>query len=284
MKVPDQSGKVAIVTGSNTGIGEVAARELARAGARVYLACRSAEKATQAMARIRTEVPKADLHFLKLDLGSLDATRRAAEEFLERDEPIDLLVNNAGLCTRGLTKDGFELTFGVNHIGPFLFTMELLGKIIESAPARIVNVSSHVHRKARGIPFDAVRETTATTTAYPEYADSKLANILFTRELSRRLEGTDVAVFAVHPGAVATDIWRRVPWPFRTLLKSRLLSVDEGAAPTLLVATEPGLESQTGSYWHRCDPAEPSEMAQDTELGLELWRHSLQWTGATDYP
>lgn len=284
MEVPDLTGKVAIVTGSNTGIGEVTARELARAGARVHLACRSAEKATQALARIRTEVPDADLHFLRLDLGSLAKVRAAADEFLALGQPLHLLVNNAGIAARGETDDGFEITFGVNHLGPFLFTLSLLPRLVESAPARVVNVASKAHYRAKEIPFERARGMTKTTSGFDEYSYSKLANVLFTSELHRRLEGTGVTTYALHPGVVATDIWRRIPWPFRSLIKLRMIGPEEGARTSLHCATAADIEEFSGQYFDECEVRKPSRTARDADLAAELWRRSLEWTGAPDFP
>ena len=296
----DQKGKVAIVTGSNTGIGEVTARELARAGAKVYMACRSAEKATEAMARIRTDVPDADIHFMKLDLASLAAVRVAAEDFLAREEPLPLLINNAGLAgQRGQTREGFELAFGVNHLGHFLLTLLLLPRIVESAPARIVTVASKAHYRATEIDWDRLREPTRSTTGWPEYQVSKLANVLFSNELHRRLEGTGVSTYAVHPGVVASDIWRRIPWPFSVAAKAFMISNEEGANTTLHCAWGSEMADVSGRYWSgyevpksrgggrryfRPAQVEPSRLARDEALAAELWRRSLEWTGAPDYP
>ncbi len=154
--------------------------------------------------------------FLPRDLGDLASVPMCAEEFLARGEPLHVLINNGGVAgARGITADGFELAFGVNHLGHFALTAALLGCLAASAPARVVTVSSDSHYQAKGIDFEAVRRRTASVTGLPEYAVSKLSNVLFTQELARRLDGRGVTAYALHPGVVASDIWRRLPWPVR---------------------------------------------------------------------
>jgi NAD(P)-dependent dehydrogenase (short-subunit alcohol dehydrogenase family) len=278
MSLPDQTGKNAIVTGANTGIGRVTAVELARAGARVWLACRSKEKTRPVLDEIAELGGKAD--FLPLDLAELASVRAAAEAFLATGAPLHLLVNNAGLASqRGVTKDGFEQTFGVNHLGHYLFTLLLLDRIKQSAPARIVNVASTVHHRARSIPWDRLREKTRTITGLDEYGVSKLCNVLFTRELARRLAGTGVTTYAVHPGGVASDIYRRIPWPIRPLVLMTMKSTTEGAATSLWCATAPELAGESGGYYADRKPKHPSRVAQDDALAAELWKRSAEWTG-----
>ena len=270
--------KVALVTGANTGIGKVTARELARQGARVFIACRSAERAAPAAEEIRRETGR-EVELLSLDLGDFASIRACAKSFLDRDLPLHLLINNAGLAgTPGVTSSGFELTFGVNHVGHFLFTNLLLERIKRSAPARIVNVASRAHYRATGIDFEAVRRRTRTRTGVHEYQIAKLANVLFSAELSRRLAGTGVTTYALHPGVVATDVWRSVPWPIEPLIKRFMLSVEEGATTTLHCATSNEAGSQTGLYYDKSKPREPSTVAQDASLARELYRRSEAWT------
>jgi retinol dehydrogenase 12 len=273
--LPSLSGRTALVTGANTGIGFVTAMELARVGARVHLACRNEEKARAAMERIRAEVPEADLEFLSLDLDSLVAVRASAAAFLATGEPLNLLINNAGLVGRGTTKDGFEKTFGVNHIGVFLFTTLLLDKLKESTPSRIVNVASNAHTRTRGIDLDGVRRATPSGTGFGQYAQSKLANVLFSAELASRLEGTGVLTVSLHPGAIATDVWRDIPGPFRWFLKLSLLSVEDGARTTLHCATAADL--QTGAYYAKERVTKTSAAGADRELGRALWAASEEW-------
>jgi retinol dehydrogenase 12 len=245
----DLTSRTFLITGANTGIGRETAKGLAARGASVFLACRSQEKAVRTLAEIHNATGSDKLQILTVDLGDLDSVRAAAEAFLATGEPLHGLINNAGLAgQRGLTASGFELAFGTNHVGPFLFTSLLLHRIRESAPARIVNVASEAHYDAKGIDFEAVRRPTRSRTGFPEYGVSKLANVLHAQELARRLDGSGVTTYALHPGVVASDVWRRVPWPIRPLIKLRMRSPEQGAQTSLYCATEPELEAQSGLY------------------------------------
>jgi retinol dehydrogenase 12 len=245
-------GCVALVTGANTGIGLVTARGLAAQGAHVFIACRSLERGQEAINEIRTVIPNANIELLALDLGDLASVRACAAAFLARDLPLHLLINNAGLAgARGFTKSGFEMAFGVNHIGHFLFTHLLLDRIKKSAPARIVTVSSRAHTRVSGIDWGAVTQPTQAKTGFQEYGVSKLANLLFSAELGRKLAGTGVTTYALHPGVVASDVWRKVPWPFRSLMKLTMITVEEGAKTTLYCATSPDIVSDTGLYYDK---------------------------------
>lgn len=282
MSLKDRSlaGKVAIVTGANTGIGRVTARELALRGAHVFLACRSEDKTRPVLEEIRAAsggVAKAE--FLPLELGDLASVRACAEAFLARGLPLHLLINNAGLAgQRGMTPSGFELAFGVCHVGHALLTQLLLDCLKASAPARVVMVASTAHRQATsGIDFEAVRQTTATLTGFPEYAVAKLANILFAKALGQRLEGSGVTTYALHPGVVASDVWRSVPWPLDRLLKLFMISTEEGAATTLYCATEPALGTQSGRYYEDCKEKRPTRLAQDGALAERLWQETEAW-------
>jgi NAD(P)-dependent dehydrogenase (short-subunit alcohol dehydrogenase family) len=277
----DLSGKTYVITGANTGIGKITARELARRGAHVIFACRSADKTLPVIEELERETGNQQLEFIALDLSDLASVRRCAEELLARNIPIHGLINNAGLAgSRGTTKDGFELTFGTNHLGHYLFTRLLLDRIKESGPARIVNVASASHYQARKIDWSALREKTKSRTGLPEYAVSKLSNVLFTKELARRLEGTGVTTYALHPGVVATDVWRRVPGPVRWVMKKFMVTPEEGAQTSIRCATAPELASETGRYYDR-DGREkrPSRLADDAALARELWTKSAEWTG-----
>lgn len=274
--LPDLAGKHVIVTGANTGIGKVTAIALARAGARVWLACRSRER-TQA---VLDEIG-ANAELLPLDLASLASVREAAAAFLALDAPLHLLVNNAGLAgQRGQTRDGFELAFGVNHLGHFLFTILLLERLKASAPARIINVASRSHYQARrGIDWERLRGRTRTLTGLEEYAVSKLANVLFTRELARRLHGAGVTVCSLHPGVIASEIWRGVPWPLRQLMLGFMKTPEEGALTGLWCATAPEIVERSGGYFDGCRERRPSRFALDVALAGELWRRSEAWAG-----
>ncbi len=278
--IPKLDGVVALVTGSNTGIGKVTATELARAGAHVIMACRSAAKTEPVVEAIRRETGSSKVEFAALDLASFASVRTAAEEFLRRDLPLHVLVNNAGLAgKRGLTADGFEFTFGVNHLGHFLFTLLLLDRLRASAPSRVVTVSSRAHYGPRRIPWERLREPARTRTGLAEYGVSKLANVLFSAELARRTSGSGVTTYALHPGVIASDIWRRVPAPLRVVAKLFMSSTEEGAKTSLHCATAPELARESGLYYERCRPRRPSDPAQDAALAAELWTRSTDWVG-----
>jgi NAD(P)-dependent dehydrogenase (short-subunit alcohol dehydrogenase family) len=252
---------------------------VARRGGRVHVAGRSQTRTQPVVDEIRGECGDESAEFLELDLADLDAIRDAARTFLGRGEPLHVLVDNAGVGgQRGATKQGFEIQFGVNHLGHFLLTTLLLDRLRASAPGRIVIVSSVAHFQARSIDFDAVTRPTSGFTGLPEYAVSKLCNVLFAQELGRRLAGTGVTTYAVHPGAIASNIWRRIPYPFRLLTKL-MKSNEEGAQTSLYCATAPELEGVTGRYYDNCREKAPSSVATP-ELAAELWRRSEAFVGA----
>jgi NAD(P)-dependent dehydrogenase (short-subunit alcohol dehydrogenase family) len=236
----DLEGRTFLVTGGNTGIGRATSAALAGRGGRVYVGCRSAPKGEAAVAAIRAETGNDAVGFLPLDLADLASVRQCAKAFLALDQPLHVLVNNAGVAgQRGVTSQGFEVTFGVNHLGHFALTNALLDCLTASTPARIVNVSSDAHYQAKGIDFEALRQRTRGITGFPAYAVSKLCNVLHAQELARRLDGTGVTTYALHPGVVASDIWRRVPWPARPIIKRRMLSTEQGAATSIYCAASP---------------------------------------------
>ncbi|MFT5430561.1 MAG: retinol dehydrogenase-12 [Myxococcota bacterium] len=273
----DLSGKTAIVTGANTGIGKVTALELARAGARIVLACRSERRAHEAMDEIREAVPSAKLEFARLDLASVNKARVAASEIAERFGEIHILINNAGLAgMQGETIDGFELTFGVNHIGHAVFVAGLDEVLADGA--RIVCVASKAHYKAKTIDFEKVRLPTKTRTGLEEYEVSKLANILYARRLQKELAARNIDVYSLHPGVVASDIWREVPAFARVVIKAFMLSNEEGARTTLHCATHPDAQGKGGLYWDKCKPKTPSDCALDDALMNKLWDRTWEWT------
>jgi retinol dehydrogenase 12 len=271
-------GRNFLITGANTGIGKETARGLASRGGRVWLACRSQENGRRTVEEISGQTGNRDLALLSLDLGDLASVTRCAEEFLATGEPLHVLINNAGVAgARGMTASGFERTFGTNHVGPFLLTNLLLDRLRSSAPARIVNVASEAHYAAPGIDWEAVRRPTRTITGMREYQVSKLANVLHAQELARRLEGSGVTTYALHPGVIASDIWRRVPWPARAVMKRRMGSPESGARTSLFCATSEEAAADSGRYYDDSRPKEPAAVAT-AELGAELWRRSSEWT------
>jgi retinol dehydrogenase 12 len=278
--VGELSGRTFLVTGGNTGIGLAAARDFAARGARVHLACRSKDKGEAAVARITADTGNESVAFLHLDLADLASVRRCAAEFLALGQPLHVLLNNAGVAgQRGLTRDGFERTFGVNHLGHFALTTALLDCLAASAPARVVTVSSDAQYQATGIDFDALRRPTRSFTGMREYAVSKLCNVLFAQELARRAADRGITSCALHPGVVASDIWRRVPWPVRPLIKMRMLSVGDGARTSVYCATSPEVASASGRFYSDCREREPSRVATP-ELGGLLWERSEAWAAA----
>ncbi|MGZ4298369.1 MAG: SDR family oxidoreductase [Solirubrobacteraceae bacterium] len=267
-----------LITGANTGIGRATAQALAARGATLYLGCRSEARARPVRAQITETTGNARLHLLTLDLADLESVRACADAFLATGAPLHVLINNAGLAgRRGLTEAGFELAFGTNHIGPFLLTNLLLDRLRESAPARIVVVASDAHYRVDGIDFDAVRTATRTRTAFHEYSVSKLANVLHAQELARRLGGAGVTTYALHPGVIASDVWREVPWPIRPLMKLRMRSPAEGAKTPVYCATAPEVGGDSGLYYEDCRPREPGK-AVTAALAADLWERSTAWT------
>ncbi len=283
---PLVSKRTFLVTGGNTGIGLATAAALARDGGRVYVACRDPERGKAAVAAIKSASSSDAVGLLTLDLASLNSVRACAEAFLARDEPLHVLINNAGVGgARGVTADGFEAHFGINHLGHFALTMLLLDKLKASGPGcRIVNVSSEVHYSAKGIDWAALQRKTKTFAGMREYGVSKLCNVLFTQELARRLGGigtsidSDVTTYALHPGVVASDIWRRIPWPFRGLVTSRMITTEQGAATSLYCATSPQAAGESGLFYDKCQHVAPNPIATP-ELAELLWQHSSEWTG-----
>jgi NAD(P)-dependent dehydrogenase (short-subunit alcohol dehydrogenase family) len=277
-KPQDLAGRTFLVTGANSGIGQITATRLAERGAQVFLGCREGAKGEAIAAPLRAA--GAQVEVLPFDLADLASVRLAAATFVARGLPLHGLINNAGLAgTRARTRDGFELTFGVNHLGHFLLTRLLETRLREGAPARVINLSSQAHRRAKGIDFAALREPARSRTGLREYAVSKLANVLFTRELARRWAGSGVTAYAVHPGVVATGIWRRLPGPLRWLVTRFMITPEEGARTTIFCATAPELASVSGRYYDHERESTPSRVAQDDALAARLWNESEKMVG-----
>jgi NAD(P)-dependent dehydrogenase (short-subunit alcohol dehydrogenase family) len=270
--------RIALITGANVGIGRVTAIELAKAGYQVIIAGRSLARTQPILDEIQALPGNRPALFLPLDLSSLSSVRACATAFAALNVPLHLLVNNAGVAgARGLTVDGFEMTFGVNHIGHFLLTQLMLPHLIASAPSRVVTVASRAHKRTTGIGWEDVRRPTRSITGIREYANSKLANLLFSAELGKRLEGTQVSTYSLHPGVVDTEIWRALPNWARPLLRLRgLLTAEEGARTTLHCALH-APQSETGLYYADCQTTAPAPLGQDAELARALWERSEAW-------
>jgi NAD(P)-dependent dehydrogenase (short-subunit alcohol dehydrogenase family) len=270
------AGQTSLITGANSGIGRATALGLARRGAHVLLACRSAERAAGVLAEIGSIGGSASV--VPLDLADLDSVRTCAQLVADRGQPLHLLVNNAGVAgQKGQTAQGFELTFGVTHLGHFLLTSLLLDQLRSGAPARVVTVSSAAQNGAKRLDFDALQRPTHHAAGLIEYQAAKLCNVLFTQELARRIDGQGITAYAVHPGLVATDIWRSVPRLLRPLVTSWMRSPQDGAARVLHCATAPVDELPTGAYFEKDRPKSPNKIATP-DLAAELWHHSDQWT------
>jgi len=280
------SGTTCLVTGANTGIGLATATGLAARGANVVLACRSAERTRPVMADITAATGNDRLEFVEVDLADLASVRRAVDDIGNRYDSLDVLVANAGLAGhRGQTAQGFEVAFGTNHLGHFALVTGVLNLLMSPAAdptppdraPRVVMVSSDSHYSAKGLPVDRLVGPTRSITGMPEYARSKLANVLFTQELARRIPADQLAVHALHPGVIASDIWRRIPWPVRPLLTSRMASTTDGSRTSLWCATSADLDGMSGGYYADCEAKPPSDVAT-AELGAWLWERSEHWT------
>jgi NAD(P)-dependent dehydrogenase (short-subunit alcohol dehydrogenase family) len=264
--------KIAMITGPSSGIGRATALEMARRGYHIIAAGRSEERTMQVVDAIRQDGASAE--FLHLDLASLESSTQAARAFIDSGRALDVLINNAGVGTVwGVTEDGFEIHFGVNHLGHFMLT-HLLGAGFRPG-ARIVVVSSEVHRRARAIDFDKVRKRTGPFDVLAAYGVSKLANILFARRLAALQP--EWRTYSLHPGMADTNIFPAMLKPFL----GELTPADEAAETSVWCASSPEVADQTGRYYSDMRAREPSSAAQDDELAAELWVRSEEWCGIT---
>ena len=288
--IPDQTGRTAVITGANTGLGYEIATALAAKGAHVVLAVRNVQKGKEAARRIEQANPGASVAVQELDLTSLDSVRAAADELKSRYDSIDLLINNAGVMftPKETTKDGFELQFGTNHLGHFAFTNLLLDRVLAAPGSRVVTVSSLNHRTARhGIRFDDLQSENSYSRV-GAYGEAKLANLLFTYELQRRLQGTNTIAVAAHPGGSNTELMRNLPVAIRwmnMLMKPIFQGADMGALPALRAATDPGVLG--GQYYGPDGFAEQrgypkvvasSAASHDVDAQRRLWTVSGELT------
>ena len=288
--IPDQTGRTAVITGANTGLGYETAAALAAKGAHVVLAVRNLEKGKAAADLITKRTPGASVALQELDLSSLDSIRNGADQLRAQHDRIDLLINNAGvmMTPKSTTKDGFELQFGTNHLGHFALTNLLLDRVLAAPGSRIVTVSSVGHRFARrGIRFDDLQWENSYSRV-GAYGQAKLANLMFTYELQRRLRGTDTIAVAAHPGGSNTELTRNLPAALRglaTVLAPLMQGPDMGALPTLRAATDPGVLG--GQYFgpdgfgeQRGYPkvVASSVASHDTDAQRRLWTVSEELT------
>lgn len=272
-------GKTIVVTGANTGIGKETARGLATLGATVVMVCRERQRGESAQHDIKQSTGNDRVELMICDFSSQISIRQFVEAFKQRHDRLEVLVNNAGvvLRERSMTEDGFESTFAINHLGYFLVTNLLLDVLKTSAPARIVNVASTAHKYAR-LDINAW-VTGRDFSAFGAYANSKLANILFTFELARRLEGTGVTANCLHPGGVGTNLFRELPKFLQALIKLVTLSAERGARTSIYLASSPEVEGVTGKYFARRKEAKSSDASRNKEAALQLWELSEELTG-----
>ncbi|XP_073997219.1 retinol dehydrogenase 13-like [Rhodnius prolixus] len=278
--------KTTIITGANTGIGKETARELAKRRAKVIMACRDMSRCEQARKEIVLETKNKYVYCRLCDLSSQESIRKFVDEFKRENDNLHILINNAGVmrCPQSKTKEGIEMQLGVNHMGHFLLTNLLLDMLKKSAPSRIINLSSIAHMRATinkdDLNYDKNYDGSKA------YSQSKLANILFTIELAKRLQGTGVTVNAVHPGLVETEITRHMSF-FNSYISSIILkpliwmfikNPVQGAQTTIYAALEPVLEKVSGKYFSNCAESRTSLVAQDDNLAKWLWAVSEKWT------
>ncbi|KAM4613921.1 retinol dehydrogenase 12 [Polymixia lowei] len=268
-------GKTAIVTGANTGIGKFIALDFARRGARVILACRSQTRGSAALNDIREQTGNPDVHLRLVDTSSLDSVRAFAQKVLEEEQALHILVNNAGASglPREITKDGLEVSFATNHVGPFLLTNLLLDLMKRSAPARIVNVSSFNHWKGK-VDFSHFRGDNLTYKMDLVYNHTKLHNVICTNEFARRLQGAGVTANSVHPGVVMTEVLRHYPFMIRFIFNLIGIfffkSAEEGAVSTIYCAVAEETEGITGKYFDSdCSLVLPAPLARDPALAAK---------------
>ncbi len=277
------TGKVCLVTGATAGIGKITAAALAEQGAQLVVHGRSKAKAEETVQEIKAATGNQQISYLLADFSDLDQVRELAKNFQDRFQHLHLLLNNAGgfFNKRTLTSYGVEMTFLVNYLAPFLLTNLLLDTLEESAPSRIINVSSEAHRQDRMIFEDL--DFKKGYFGIKAYARSKLGNILFTYELARRLEGTGVTVNALHPGHIATDIWKTnfglIGPALKRIMGFFSLTPEEGAENSIYLASSPEVTGISGKYFIKSEPAPSSSLSSDPALARQLWEISEKLTG-----
>jgi NAD(P)-dependent dehydrogenase (short-subunit alcohol dehydrogenase family) len=272
------TGKVCVVTGANAGIGKETSIGLAKLGATVVMVCRDGGRAEKALREIKQQSGSDRVELMICDLSSQKSIRRFVDEFKRQHDRLDVLVNNAGvfLRQRSLTEDGIESTFAINHLGYFLVTNLLLDLMKQSSPSRIVNVASTAHRYGK---LDVNAWVSAREySAFGAYANSKLANVLFTYELARRLEGTDVTANCLHPGAVASNLFSGLPGLLEAVIKLVTISPERGARTSIYLASSPNVQGISGKYFARRRPEKSSEASYDLEAARRLWEVSEELT------
>uniref|UniRef100_A0A673H579 NADP-retinol dehydrogenase n=1 Tax=Sinocyclocheilus rhinocerous TaxID=307959 RepID=A0A673H579_9TELE len=276
--------KTVIITGANTGIGKETVRDLAKRGARVIMACRDLEKAEAARKELMEDSGNQNIVANKLDLSDTKSIRAFAELINKEEKQVNILINNAGImmCPYSKTADGFEMQFGVNHLGHFLLTYLLLDLLKKSAPSRIINVASVAHTWG-SIHLDDINSEKSYSPRRA-YGQSKLANILCTRSLAKKLQGSGVTVYSLHPGVVQSELFRNLSKPVQIAVKvfsPFTKTTIQGAQTTIYCAVEPKLDNESGGYYSDCAPALCSSEALDDEMAQKLWELSCQMLGIT---
>jgi NAD(P)-dependent dehydrogenase (short-subunit alcohol dehydrogenase family) len=278
-------GKTVVITGATSGIGEVAALTLAKMGARIVAVARSRQRGEATLAQLRSSAPGIAHAIHIADLLRLKEMKRVAAQIADQESRVDVLINNAGaiFATRQLTEDGLERTFALNHMAYVVVTDGLRERLLASGPARIINTASAAHLGAN-LDFDDL-QSAKSYIAMKTYGRSKLCNILFTRELARRLRGSGVTTNCLHPGFVATrfgdqsgGLISRFVW----LAKFFAMSPTKGARTIVYLASSPEVAEATGQYFYRCLPTTPSSLAQDDVTALELWHRSAALAGMSE--
>ncbi|KAI8866904.1 NAD(P)-binding protein [Ramicandelaber brevisporus] len=289
LSAPRLDGKLAVITGASDGIGRQAAKFLAARGATVVMAARNAEKTQAAIDTCLAECPDitaGQFHFMPLELQSLDSVRQFADHFSKsevlskHDGGLNLLINNAGVMNQsGLTQDGFENTFGINHLGHFLLTNLLTPSLKRGAPSRVITVASRAHE--RSPEFDLTIARDSSRTGWPAYTMSKACNISFARELARRLKGTGVTSYSLHPGVIGTSLWRNLPWPLPSVVRWFMTGEEDGAKTTFYLATSDELtEEMNGKYIVESQPHQVLGWAATDKHDEELWKYSEENTAS----
>lgn len=273
-------GKIVIITGANTGLGFANAIDYATRGGKIYIACRDKKRGGDALIEIKKQSGSENVHFLQLDLASLDSVREFVKKFKEHEKKLDILVNNAGIYggAKSFTKDGFEMQMGVNHLGHFLLTNLLLDMLKKSNQGRIVVVSSMAHTWGKIEHDNFMNEKSSSQGRV--YGNTKLANVLFTRELAKKLEGTNVTVNSCHPGMVRTEIQRDVNIVVQHILFGIVYlfvkSPMEGAQTQIRLGIDPNLSNVSGKYFADCKEKKPSKRSEDDETAKWLWNKSVE--------
>lgn len=277
--------KLTIITGGNAGIGKATAIGLAKQGHHIVITSRSKEKAEPAVAEIKKESGTNKVEYVLLTLNSFKNVRESAAEIKSRFPKIDVLINNAGTYYSDLelSEDGIEQTLATNHVGHFLFTSLLMDNLKEAGSARIINLASMAHKSAKKLDLEDINYQNSGYSGWMSYARSKICNILFTRELGKRLEGSGINAYSIHPGGVRTEIAEKnsgffSKWGWR-LMKPFMITVEDGAATSIYLASSDEVKDVTGHYYHKCKQVHGSSLSRDMDLASALWEKSEELIG-----